>query len=44
MKTFSMSKRERRRLEATSQVKSGKITLRAAGESLGISYRQAKRL
>ena len=44
METFSMSKRERRRLEVMSQVKSGAMTLKAASELLGIGYRQAKRL
>ena len=44
METFSMSKRERRRLEVMWQVKSGKMTLGAASEVLGVGYRQAKRL
>jgi len=44
METISMSKRERRRLEVFSQVKSGRMTLAGASELLGISYRQAKRV
>lgn len=44
METLAMSKRERRRLEVMSQVKSGKIRLVTAGEVLGVSYRQVKRL
>jgi molybdenum-dependent DNA-binding transcriptional regulator ModE len=44
METLVMSKRERRRLEVLSQVKSGKLSLVSAGELLGVSYRQVKRL
>jgi hypothetical protein len=44
METISMSKRERRRLEVFSQVKSGRMTLAAASKLLEISYRQAKRV
>lgn len=43
METISMSRKERKRLEALSRVKSGDLTLVAAGELLGLSYRQAKR-
>jgi hypothetical protein len=38
-----MSRKERRRLEAFSRVKTGGLTLVAAGEMLGLSYRQTKR-
>lgn len=44
METLVMSKRERRRLEVFSQVKSGKLSLGTASELLGVSYRQVKRL
>ena len=44
METLAMSKRERRRLEVFSQVKSEKLSLGSAGELLGVSYRQVKRL
>jgi molybdenum-dependent DNA-binding transcriptional regulator ModE len=44
METISMSKRERRRLEVFSQVKSGRMSVAAASELLGMSYRQAKRV
>jgi transposase len=38
-----MSRKERRRLEAFSRVKMGGLTLVAASEMLGLSYRQTKR-
>ena len=38
-----MSRKERKRLEAFGRVKAGELTLVAAGELLGVSYRQAKR-
>jgi transposase len=44
MEAISMSVRERKRLVVLSQVKGGKLRLRAAGELLGVSYRQVKRL
>ena len=43
METISMNRKERKRLEAFGWVKSGELTLVAASESLGLSYRQAKR-
>jgi transposase len=43
METISMSRSERRRLEAFARVRRGEITLVKAGELLGLSYRQAKR-
>jgi len=43
METISMSRRERKRLEAFSRVQAGGLTLVAAGELLGLSYRQTKR-
>lgn len=43
METISMSRKERRRLEAFGRVKAGDLTLTAAGELLGLSYRQTKR-
>lgn len=43
MGTISMSAKERRRLAAFSQVVAGVWSLKAAAETLGISYRQAKR-
>ena len=43
METISMSRKERKRLEAFSRVQSGDLTLVAAGELLGLSYRQTKR-
>jgi transposase-like protein len=43
METISMSRKERKRLEAFSRVQAGDMTLVAAGELLGLSYRQAKR-
>lgn len=39
-----MSTKEVRRAAVFAQVKAGQATLRAAGQQLGISYRQAKRL
>ena len=44
MESFVMSKRERKRLEVFSQVKSGKLTLAKASELLNLSYRQVKRI
>lgn len=44
MGSFLMSKKERRRLEAFSRVRSGEWTLRLASLSLALSYRQTKRL
>lgn len=43
MGIISMSRKERKRLEAFSRVKMGDLTLVAAGEMLGLSYRQTKR-
>ena len=43
METISMSRKERKRLEAFGRVKAGDLTLVAAGELLGLSYRQTKR-
>ena len=43
METISMSRGERRRLEAFARVRRGEITLVKASELLGLSYRQAKR-
>ena len=43
METISMSRKERKRLEAFGRVKEGNLTLVAAGELLGLSYRQTKR-
>ena len=43
METISMSRKERRRLEAFGRVKMGDLSLVAAGELLGLSYRQTKR-
>jgi transposase len=43
METISMSRRERRRLEAFARVRRGEISLVKASELLGLSYRQAKR-
>ena len=43
MGTISMSRKERRRLEAFSRVKLGGVTLVEASELLGLSYRQTKR-
>jgi hypothetical protein len=44
METISMSRKERRRLEVLSRVKSGRLTLVKAAELLELSYRQAKRV
>jgi transposase len=44
METISMSVGERKRLVVMSQVRGGKLRLRAAGALLGLSYRQVKRL
>ena len=43
MGTISMSRKERKRLEAFSRVKMGGMTLVEASEVLGLSYRQTKR-
>jgi transposase len=43
METISMSRKERKRLEAFSRVKMGGMTLVEASELLGLSYRQTKR-
>jgi hypothetical protein len=43
METISMSRKERKRLEAFSRVKMGDLMLVTAGEMLGLSYRQTKR-
>ena len=43
MGTISMSRKERKRLEAFSRVKPGGMTLVEASERLGLSYRQTKR-
>jgi len=43
MGTISMSRKERKRLEAFSRVKLGGMTLVEASELLGLSYRQTKR-
>jgi hypothetical protein len=44
METLEMSQIERRRLVVLHEVKLGKWTLRKASDSLGVSYRQVKRL
>lgn len=44
METITMSRKERRRLEVLSRVKSGRLTLTKAAELVGLSYRQAKRV
>ena len=44
METISMSRKERKRLEALGRVQAGDLTLTAAGELLGLSYRQTKRV
>ena len=44
METIRMSQGERRRLEIFGQVKLEQMTVVQAGELLGVSYRQAKRL
>lgn len=43
MEMISMSRKERKRLEAFSRVKGGDMTLVEASELLGLSYRQTKR-
>jgi transposase len=43
METISMSRKERKRLEAFSRVKSGGMTVVEASKVLGLSYRQTKR-
>jgi hypothetical protein len=43
MEMISMSRKERKRLEAFSRVKAGDLTLVVASGLLGLSYRQAKR-
>jgi len=43
METISMSRKERKRLEAFSRVKAGDLTLTAASGLLGLGYRQTKR-
>lgn len=44
MATILMNRKERLRLEVFSRVTSGELTLAAAAERLGLSYRQAKRI
>jgi transposase len=44
METISMSGRERKRLVVMTQVRAGKVRLRAAADLLDVSYRQMKRL
>ena len=39
-----MSRKERKRLAVLAQVKSGEFMLVTAGEVMGVTYRQAKRL
>ena len=39
--TLQMSHRDRRRVEKLGQVRDGLITVRAASEKMGLSYRQA---
>jgi DNA-binding transcriptional ArsR family regulator len=43
MENISMSRKERKRLEALSRVKSGELSLAEASRQLGLSYRQASR-
>ena len=43
MEIFSMSLKERKRLAAFGRVKTGDLTVVAASELLGLSYRQTKR-
>ena len=43
MENVSMSRRERKRLEALSRVVSGEMTLAEASRQLGLSYRQSSR-
>jgi len=42
METLLMSEKERRRLTILSQVKSGQLTVSAAGRMLGLSERQVR--
>ena len=44
METLRMSRRERKRLEVLSRVRRGELALAKAGELMGLSYRQAKRV
>ena len=44
MGVLTLSKKERRRLELLSQVKTGKLRLSKVAELLSLSYRQAKRI
>src|SRR5262245_31318373 len=44
MGALRMSRREWCRAEWLAQVRDGRVTLRAAAEGMGVSYRQAKRL
>ena len=44
METFTMSGRERKRLEVLSRVKRGEVRLVRAAEVLELSYRQSKRV
>jgi hypothetical protein len=44
METMGMSVGERRRLELLSRVRDGALSLSKAAESMGVSYRQAKRI
>jgi len=44
METLTMSTKERRRLALFGQVKPGSLTLRAASQSLGLGYRQTRRM
>jgi hypothetical protein len=39
METFTMSRRERKRLEVFSQVQRAELTLAKAAELVGLSYR-----
>ena len=43
METFTMNRKERKRLELFSRVKRQEVSLLKAAELLGLSYRQAKR-
>lgn len=43
METFTMNRKERKRLEMFGRVKRGELSLLKAAELLGLSYRQAKR-
>jgi len=42
--TLTMSRKERRRLVVLHQVETGALTLKEAGERMGVSYRQARRV